>query len=214
MRNNPVSNVDPDGHTCVTTDNGEVADNMDGKGCDQMNNADGSGVTVSAKPGNAIGAFFLNFGFALDNAANDYFSWMFTQRPQTLANTSVSDSGVGTSAKVAAFVGPGLIGPEAESESVINAVVESAESSYNSQISNAVRALDKKLGHAASKGFSSAFEGVNRSDAGSLVRQIMENPARRVTVGNTIRIFNSSGQGVWFNSITNTFIGFVEGTLE
>src|SRR5690348_5459713 len=36
--NNPVSNIDPTGLSCVHTDDGVTVDNLDGKGCSEMNN--------------------------------------------------------------------------------------------------------------------------------------------------------------------------------
>ncbi len=72
VRNNPASNVDPDGHTCVTTDNGTMADNMDGKGCAQLNDADqvvhvSAGLSTADLVGDSIvdqsaGRWFVGFG--------------------------------------------------------------------------------------------------------------------------------------------------------
>jgi len=68
-------------------------------------------VNVTGQGGNAVVAFALNALFALDNTANNYFAWMFKQRPDVLQNTPTNRQFTGQLAEVAVVVGTTLIGP-------------------------------------------------------------------------------------------------------
>ena len=105
-----------------------------------------------------------------------------------------------------------IFGEGGEAENTIKAVVESAEGAHNAQISVAERALAKKLGHAAAGGYTSAFQGVQKGSAASLVREIMSNPARVARGAVTTDVYNAAGQGVRFENGTRKFITFLEGS--
>jgi hypothetical protein len=81
---------------------------------------------------------------------------------------------------------------------------------HNAQITVAERALAKKLGHAAAKGYPSAFRGVQKGGAAAVVRDIMSNPARVVRGARTTDVYNAAGQGVRFENGTGKFIGLLE----
>jgi hypothetical protein len=68
----------------------------------------------------------------------------------------------------------------------------------------------KKLGHATSQGFTSAFQGVEKGSAAAAVRDIMSNPARVVRGGMKTDVYNAAGQGVRFENGTGKFITFLE----
>jgi hypothetical protein len=104
-----------------------------------------------------------------------------------------------------------IFGEGGEAESTIKAVVESAESSYKGKaISAAERALDKKLGKAASRGYTSAFQRVQKGSAAALVHDIMSNPARVARGAVTTDVYNAAGQGIRFENATGKFMGFLE----
>jgi RHS repeat-associated protein len=112
-RNNPLRFVDPTGQGC-TVSGSSYADNSEpGPDCKTVlaGNGEAQQVTVNAKGGNTLGAFAINAGFALSNVANDYFAWMFQQRPDVLQNTPTSRAFVGQAAAATVVVGTALIGP-------------------------------------------------------------------------------------------------------
>jgi len=101
------------------------------------------------------------------------------------------------------------------SRSTVDEVVLSSREPASSQIQQGARAIAKKLGHAKSGGFKSAFDGqpVSQASAEQLIRDTLSNPSR-VFYGNTvIDVYNVANQGVRFDKATGTFIGFLEGTL-
>lgn len=117
-RNNPLRFADPTGQKCVDTSNGP-ADDGTGGGCaaagvDPKGNIQPQQVNVNAQAGNALVAFGINAGFALSNVANDYFAWMFQQRPDVLQNTPTSREFVGQAATATVAIGTALIGPGGE----------------------------------------------------------------------------------------------------
>lgn len=95
------------------------ADDGTGGGCaaagvDPNGNIQPQQVNVNAQAGNALVAFGINAGFALSNVANDYFAWMFQQRPDVLQNTPTSREFVGQAATATVAIGTALIGPGGE----------------------------------------------------------------------------------------------------
>ena len=116
-RNNPLRFVDPTGRCSEAaggyTDAGEglfpgpcAAGQIGGTSPQQVN--------VNAQGGNAIVAFGLNAFFALSNTANDYFAWMFQQRPDVLQNTPTNRQFTGQAAALTVGVATAFIGPGAE----------------------------------------------------------------------------------------------------
>jgi RHS repeat-associated protein len=127
VRNNPLRFVDPSGRCSRTpgggyTDEGEelfpgpcVNETIGGPGA-------GDSVTIAAKKGNAVGAFFLNAFFALDNAANDYFAWMFKERPKLLQNTPPTKEFVGQAAAGTVLVATMMIGPNGAAQAPLKLI--------------------------------------------------------------------------------------------
>jgi RHS repeat-associated protein len=115
---------------------------------------------------------------------------------------------------VAAGGGPRLLSQF--TKSTVDDVVGSAgRLSPGGQITEGARAIAKKLGHAQSGGYSSAFGGVkpNQANAEALIRSTLENPARTFYGDKVIDVYNAAGQGVRFDRATNAFRGFLEGGL-
>lgn len=81
------------------------------------------------------------------------------------------------------------------------------------QITEGVRAIAKKLGHAQAGGYPSAFAGVKatQGNAEAIIRSALENPARTFYGDKVIDVYNAAGQGVRFDRATNVFRGFLEG---
>ncbi|WP_437591716.1 SpvB/TcaC N-terminal domain-containing protein [Sorangium sp. So ce1000] len=81
----------------------------------------------------------------------------------------------------------------------------------SSQISVGARALAKKLAHAQSGGYISAFEGIAPTieSAQSVVQQIMSSPSRTVFGKRTYDVYNALGRGARFDMQGN-FVTFLE----
>lgn len=80
------------------------------------------------------------------------------------------------------------------------------------QTTQGVKHLAKKLGHAKSKGYESAFSGIKptQANANKLIRNILSNPSSSTYGNKTIDVYNSLGQGVRFNRAKNQFVGLLE----
>ncbi len=119
-RNNPLRFVDPTGQGCTVSGNSYTDNSDPGPDCQTVlaGNGEAQQVTVAGKGGNVLVAFGINAGFALSNFANDYFAWMFQQRPDVLQNTPTSRAFVGQAATAAAFIGTAFIGPAGEASQV------------------------------------------------------------------------------------------------
>ncbi|GIU75833.1 MAG: hypothetical protein KatS3mg004_2920 [Bryobacteraceae bacterium] len=117
VRNNPLRFIDPTGRKCVTLDNGTVGDDGQGKMCQAVLDAEKNkkpDVTVSAKGGNQVVAFALNLLFALDSAANSYFTPLTNAmgvRPSYMEPIPVTREFVGQLAAAVVTVGTAIIGP-------------------------------------------------------------------------------------------------------
>ncbi len=72
-------------------------------------------------------------------------------------------------------------------------------------------ALAKKLGHAKSGGYSSAFEGTPTTTAGAqrVLRDILSHPSRTVFGQRSYDVYDATGRGARF-SRSGQFIGFLE----
>ena len=117
-RNNPLRFADPTGQKCVDTSNGQ-ADDGTGGGCaaagvDANGNIQAQQVNVTAQRGNALVAFGINAGFTFSNVANDYFAWMFAQRPSVLQNTPTNREFTGQAATLTVGIATAVIGPGGE----------------------------------------------------------------------------------------------------
>jgi len=117
VRNNPLRFIDPTGRKCVTLDNGTVGDDGQGKMCQAVLDAEKNkkpDVTVSAKGGSQVVAFALNLLFALDSAANSYFTPLTNAmgvRPSYMEPIPVTREFVGQLAAAVVTVGTAIIGP-------------------------------------------------------------------------------------------------------
>ncbi len=120
VRNNPLRFTDLTGRECVTLDGGAAGDNGKGKMCQAVLDADKKkkpDVTVTAKGGNAVVAFGLNFLFALDNAANAWFSPLTKAMgvtPSYMQDTPTNNEGTGKLAAGVEFLGEMALGPGEE----------------------------------------------------------------------------------------------------
>lgn len=78
------------------------------------------------------------------------------------------------------------------------------------RIEEGARSLAKKLGHAASGGYSSAFAGVKptQANAEAIIRSTLESAARTFYGNKVIDVYNAAGQRVRFDRATNAFGGF------
>jgi hypothetical protein len=81
----------------------------------------------------------------------------------------------------------------------------------SSQISVGARALAKKLGHAESGGYRSAFDGLaaTTENAQTAVQQIMSSPSRTVFGNRTYDVYDALGRGARFDKQGN-FVTFLE----
>lgn len=77
------------------------------------------------------------------------------------------------------------------------------------------RAIAKKIGHAKSAGYSSAFEGIApiQINADVIIRQTLQSLSRVFVGEKVIDVYNAAGQGVRFDKVTNEFMGFLEEAL-
>lgn len=110
VRNNPLNFTDPTGRKCVQTNNG-WADDGTGGGCDKAGvNAEGNiiaqKVQVKGKQGNVVAALGLNAFFALDAAANAWFSPIFG-RTSYMQDIPTSNNWTGYAAQAGVFFMPG-----------------------------------------------------------------------------------------------------------
>ena len=101
------------------------------------------------------------------------------------------------------------------SSATIENVLESSRRAIG-QTTEGARAIAKKLGHAASQGFESAFNNLPKTQeaAEGAIRSIMSNPAKVQVGEKTIRIIGPDGKGLMIDRATNMFKGFLEGALE
>jgi RHS repeat-associated protein len=110
VRNNPLNFTDPTGRKCVQTNNG-WADDGTGGGCDKAGvDAEGNiiaqKVQVKGKQGNVVAALGLNTFFALDAAANAWFSPIFG-RTSYMQDIPTSTNWTGYAAQAGVFFMPG-----------------------------------------------------------------------------------------------------------
>jgi len=96
--------------------------------------------------------------------------------------------------------------------STVDDVVSSAARARSAQITEGGRAIGKKLGHAESGGYTSAFQGVapTQANAESLIRNIMSKPSVTDYGHTWIDVYNSTGQGVRFGAQNGHFERFIE----
>lgn len=112
VRNNPLTFDDPDGHACVQGSDGTFHDdNSGGQSC-----ADASQpqvVQVNAKAPPAIEVFAVNLFNAVDNVANDYFSFFLGgYRPSYMQNTQIGNGFAAQAGATVGIIGTLLVGPE------------------------------------------------------------------------------------------------------
>jgi len=124
-RNNPLSFTDPTGRCSQAsggyTDEGKGLFPGPCSGGTIGGSGAGSSVTVSAKQGNVVSAIALNFFFALDNAANAFFSPLtkgIGVTPSYMQNTPTSNNWTGYAAEAGVFLMPGPGGKSGATERV------------------------------------------------------------------------------------------------
>jgi RHS repeat-associated protein len=100
-------------------------------------------------------------------------------------------------------------------QSTIDDVVSSSARAASPQIQAGARAIAKKLGHAESGGYTSAFEGIapTQANAEALIRTILSSPTTTSFGKRVIDVYNAAGQGVRLNRATSEFITFLEKSL-
>lgn len=108
----------------------------------------------------------------------------------------------------------GAIPLSAFEASTIDAVITSSRAPAG-EITQGARAIAKKLGHARSGGFTSAFQGLNPTQeaAEGVIRDVMHTPTRVFVGDKVVDVYGTAGMGVRFDKSTGCFIGFLEETL-
>jgi RHS repeat-associated protein len=93
----------------------------------------------------------------------------------------------------------------------VDAVLASSRRAVG-QTTEGARAIAKKIGHAQSGGYTSAFEGVKstQSNADSIIENIFSNPSRTFYGDKVIDVYDATGRGVRFDTETSFFKGFIE----
>ncbi|HSR66985.1 MAG TPA: hypothetical protein VLU25_03500 [Acidobacteriota bacterium] len=101
--------------------------------------------------------------------------------------------------------------PSQLSRSIIDDVLASS-ARLKGQTPEGARAIAKKLGRAEREGFTSAFEGIQptQANAEAIIRETLANPSSVFVGDKVIDVSNAAGQGVRINKATNTFVGFLE----
>lgn len=120
-RNNPLTNTDPTGEACVVHQDGSrTDDNSGGESCAEVAAEDAqhpASVTVTAKPGNALGSIALNSAMALSNMAGDYFFGITGLR--AYPNDQLANDWTGKGANIGVNVAGLVVGPEGETGEAI-----------------------------------------------------------------------------------------------
>lgn len=87
--------------------------------------------------------------------------------------------------------------PQFTKSTVDDVVASAGRLGPSGQIQEGARAIAKKLGHAQSGGYTSAFAGVKptQANAEAIIRSTLQNPARTVHGDRVIDVYNAAGQG-------------------
>ena len=222
VRNNPLTNTDPDGHECIINADLSMKDGIaGGESCADVVHNNAVNPVVSAR---------VTANYSQDERiqmlANNVD--MFTDR-YSLSRTAYNGLLGAQAAMGIGELGAGLASAGGEvanatanattqaiDRATISNVVASSEKAASSQISQGARAIAKKAGHAASGGFDSAFNGIpaTQQNATALIRDILSNPSAVVKGGMTTDVYNAAGQGVRFQTATHQFVTFLEGGLR
>lgn len=104
--------------------------------------------------------------------------------------------------------------PEFASSSIDDVIASSTR--LKGQMAEGARAIAKKLGHAERGGYTSAFDGVEPTQANAerIIRETLSKPSRSFYGDNVIDVYNGFGQGVRIERQTNKFMGFLEESLS
>ncbi len=99
-------------------------------------------------------------------------------------------------------------------EGDIEEILIDTERAASPQISVGARAIAKKLGHALSEGYKSAFDGIPATQAGfeEAVREILTHPSSVRNLGKYTEVYDAAGRGVRLEKGTNKYITLVEGS--
>ena len=108
VQNNPLTNTDPDGHTCQTNStDGTTYDDLDGKGCDAVDKADAQRLqngdydaNVNGGGSSSLGTVASNVGDFISGAASSTMNFV-SQVGSQLSNIAQTPGGIGCMASLA-----------------------------------------------------------------------------------------------------------------
>ena len=115
--NNPISDIDSNGEACVSTDGGKTYHNDDSGGQNCADAAQPEKEKFTYQGGSQINAFFLNFFFKFNSAANDFFrpiTNLMGIQPSYMQNIPTGSGVSATAGAALATTVTFFIGPEAE----------------------------------------------------------------------------------------------------
>ncbi len=95
-------------------------------------------------------------------------------------------------------------------------IIETSRILASPQIQHGQRAIQKKIGHAQSNNYKSAFENIEftQSNAEKLIQEIIKEPDVVIIRPYLTKVYNNKGQGISFETQTAKFVGLVERSLE
>jgi RHS repeat-associated protein len=188
VRNNTLNSTDPDGQKCKGDNNG----NYNGDTCGQDT---GTGnlpqiARVNAKAPPALVVFAVNLFNAVDNVANDYFSFFLGgYRPSYMQNTPIGNGFAAKLGAIIGVVGTVFIGPAGEAEEGIRITQAGLEHVLERHAAGGAQTLGKSVFNAG-------------EDIKALIQSAGSAPAqtsgsvliRTVDAGRTIGVDRATGQ--------------------
>jgi len=95
-------------------------------------------------------------------------------------------------------------------------IIKSTRVWASPQIQEGKRAIQKKVGHAASNNYKSAFENIDftQENAEKLIHEIIDGADVVIIRPYLTKIYNLKGQGISIETQTGKFVGLVERSLE
>jgi RHS repeat-associated protein len=216
VRNNPLSDVDPDGHLdCSSGGAAPAATNAVLNGVASFFHSIACGV-AGLFSGGSSGSSNTNVSVTIhpDYWPNDYGRQVAMALGQQApgAMKMIEAQSVIAAASVApmALLEAGGAGTTLDmamvNSSEIDTAAADAESPFNQYLSKGARSLDKKIGRG-----DSAFE--RGGNPGQIVRDIMSKATRVVRKGPMTDIYDATGRGVRIDSGTHKFVTFLEERL-
>ncbi|GEM_PF-1683763 len=221
VRNNPVAFDDPTGNECITLQGVSgpvVADDGQGHPCEFMTSSSRPDAQVYSDPDAARIQELADdiSGFSSSTSISELginaFMWSGLVEGAAGAAKGISNYLESFSLSQAKSLGIRALLPTFANTTVDEVVASSRQLTKGGQISQGARAISKKLGHAASGGFTSAFDGMTgtQEEAEAAIRSIMNNPTRVDHLAKYIDVYNAAGQGIRIEQGTNRFVGFLE----